>query len=189
MRHRNCGSLMFAIAIIVSAVPSVLGQFPPDAKPQIAVLASPAAQGTLDENRAELALWYSAVELGVSERPMPRIIVVHGCPHSAHVANLDRNLPLAVSPERRMQFIKGSMVSESVVGDETVWYMWIVGEPKDEWIAAGMLNILRFHFGILTTRKEYERAARRIASRFSSLVTVDKLRKQDTSGPARHAQR
>lgn len=175
MRPRG-PALIIAILVALVRLPGALAQFPPGSKPQIAILVSPGAEGILEPNRAELALWYAALELGASQRPMPRIILVHGCQRSAHVANLDRDLPLVLNPEKRKRLSRGSVVSQSGVGDQTVWYMWIVGKPQDEWIAAGMLNIVRFQFDIQLTRSQYDSALRRITSRLNHFISAQALK-------------
>jgi len=132
--HRSCVRL--SILFFLISLPLIFASA--QARPRITVLRSAGAKGNLDADRVRRALQYTADELRIADRLLPRIVVVHGCPQSAEVVNLKYIEPVEGG-------VSGGVIAEKYT-DDPVYFLWVIGRPNDNILAEGMANILVKHF-------------------------------------------
>lgn len=152
-----------ALLVLVIAASA---QVPPDFKPQLALLRSPQARGSLTVERATLALWYAAADFGLPAESLPSIILVHGCPYSGKVANL---VPLRAGMPAEGT---AAAMEEKDSAGRPVYYLWIIGDNTDFWLARGLVTILGRNAG----EARQEQAVQRVLRKLSATVSASTLK-------------
>lgn len=133
--------MLFVTAVFTSLQPTAYAQTKASFNPPLAVLHCEQARGIVTPERAKLALWYTAEEMGVRASDLPRILVINGSKYSARIMDL---------PFDRGGVTDGDAGGVAIYGSESgrrVYYLWMVTENSDLWLARGMVNILARHTG------------------------------------------
>ncbi len=164
--HRLLVARALLYALVIVAVASASAQ---DQKPAVAVLRSTGAHGHLSPERVALALRLAARRLHVAGA-LPRMVVVLGCKQSAEVAELPKR------PPGKGLKLQGAIVVESK-NDHKIFYLWLLGEPTDEALAQGVVEVLVNDTGI--PAKEIPSAVTNVTAGLRAQVTSAELQKSD----------
>jgi hypothetical protein len=158
-------------AALVFAI-TASAQLPADFRPQLAVLHSEDAGSALPRERAVLALWYAAEEMGVLAKDLPRVVVIRSCPASAEVVANPATLKLIRS---------GAAHGEVVVYPipdmkERLYELWIIGDDPEFSLAEGMVKILAVHrdLNVNTQEDHVWRISRRLSDTTSAGALLPK---------------
>jgi hypothetical protein len=121
--------------------------------------------------RATLAMWYVAADFGLPTESLPPVIIVHGCPYSGKVANL--------VPLRGGMPAQGTVavIEEKDSSGAPVYYLWVIGDNTDLWLARGLVTILGRDAG----EARQEQAEQRVVRKLSATVSASALQSANRS--------
>ena len=145
----------------------MVAQVPGSFHPNLALLRSPHADGSLSETRAVQALWYAAAELNVSPDKLPRILVIHG----GHDIGAVAGIPLwKWSADQKSS---GATLTETLENGEKLYYLFMIGKSSDLVLAQGFLQILKTDQNIADI--DLTASIRRVLDHMASVVNVRDL--------------
>lgn len=156
--------LLFFLGSCLTFVAVTKAQTADNFHPPLAVLHCERARGVITQERAVQALWYAADEMKLPTKELPRILVVHGSADAARLMNLPVEMEGAAGGD------SGGVAIYGAEDGGRVYYLWMVTDNVDLWLARGMVNILARHTG--KDQSAQGDHVRRVLRRLNATVTT-----------------